>query len=77
MSLKHIKEYTDTLPQHLLHSLCSANVKDSDLEHRAEAARAHLELHPFIPAALADQVAEHDGRRERLREPHRGTERAR
>jgi hypothetical protein len=32
MSLKHIKEYTDTLPQHLLHSLCSANVKDSDLE---------------------------------------------
>ncbi len=32
MSLKHIKEYTDTLPQHLLHSLCSANVKDGDLE---------------------------------------------
>jgi len=32
MSLKHIKEYTDTLPKHLLHSLCSANIKDGDVE---------------------------------------------
>lgn len=31
MSLKNIKEYTDTLPKHLLHSLCSANIKDSDV----------------------------------------------
>lgn len=32
MSLKHIKEYTETLPQHLLHSLCSANVKANEID---------------------------------------------
>jgi hypothetical protein len=32
MSLKHIKEYTDTLPQHLLHSLCTANVKANEID---------------------------------------------
>jgi|LauGreDrversion4_2_1035121.scaffolds.fasta_scaffold94840_2 hypothetical protein len=28
--LKHIKEYTDTLPPHLLQSLCSANITETD-----------------------------------------------
>ena len=32
MSLKHLKEYTDTLPPHLLHSLRKADVKDTEVD---------------------------------------------
>jgi len=32
MSLKHVKEYTDTLPPHLLHSLRKAEIKDTEVD---------------------------------------------
>jgi hypothetical protein len=31
MSLKHVKEYTDTLPPHLLHSLRTVDIKDTEV----------------------------------------------
>lgn len=32
MSLKHLKEYTDTLPPHLLHSLRQADIRDTEVD---------------------------------------------
>lgn len=32
MSLKHVKEYTDTLPPHLLHSLRKADINDTKVD---------------------------------------------